>query len=171
MIRAIAYLAFAYVSLVATSAVELLVPLHSWVPEIWLCVVLYAGLQARGSATENVALALALGYLVDLFSGAPRGLHTLSFGVVMVLALALSSRLLVTSRWQQVVVAGLMSLGHGGMLVALSSTLYDGEALQALRLLPLTALSTALAAPFVFAMLRRIDRRLAPDPRTLRLRA
>jgi len=171
MIRAVAFLVAAYVTLIAIAALDMLLPVRSWVPEAVLLMVLYVGLTARGSAAGNVALALSLGYLLDLFSGAPRGLHALTYGVVMVVALGASSRLLVSSRWQQVVVAGLVSLGHGALLVALSSTMYDGEALQALRVLPLTALGTALAAPLAFALFRRLDKRLSPDPGALRLRA
>lgn len=171
MIRAIAFVVLAYLALIAVAALDLLLPVRSWVPEVVLLIALYVGLTARGSAPGNVALGLALGYLVDLFSGAPRGLHALTYGVVMVTALGASSRLLVSSKWQQVVVAGLVSLGHGALLVALSSTMYDGEALQALRVLPLTALGTALTAPFAFALFRRVDKRLAPDPSALRLRA
>ena len=35
----------------------------------------------------------------------------------------------------------------------------------ALRLVPATAVTTALLAPLAFRWLARIDRRLAPDPR------
>jgi rod shape-determining protein MreD len=171
MIRAIAFLLVGYFLLIAVAAADLLLPLHATSPELVLLIVLYLGLGARGSTAGNVAAGLALGYLVDLFSGAPRGLHSLTYGVVMVTALGASSRLLVSSRWQQVVVAGLVSMGHGALLVALSSTMYDGEALQALRILPLTALTTALCAPILFALFRRVDKRLAPDPGALRLRA
>lgn len=170
MIRAIAYVIVAWLTLIAVATLDLLLPLHAWTPEVVLLMVLYVGLTARGSAAGNVALALLLGYLVDLFSGAPRGLHALTYGVVMVTALGASSRLLVSSRWQQVVVAGLVSLGHGALSIALSSTMYGGEALQALRILPVTALFTALVAPLAFALFRRVDKRLAPDPARLRLR-
>jgi rod shape-determining protein MreD len=170
-VRGLVYLLLAWVSLTAIAAVDTVLPLHAWVPEIALLFVLHLGLQARGTAPANVGVALAMGYLLDLFSGSPRGLHALTLALVMVFALGASSRLMVASLWQQVVVAALTSLGHGALLVALSAPMYEGEALQALKVLPSTALATALAAPLVFALCRRVDRRLAPDPRTLRLAA
>ena len=168
-LRGLAYLLLSYLALVAIATLATLLPLHSWVPEVTLLFLLHLGLQSRGTAPGNVGLALVIGYLVDLFSGAPRGLHALTYAVVMVIALGASQRLLVASKWQQVVIAFLTSLGHGALLVALSAPMYDGEALPALALLPATAFSTAIVAPFVFALCRRVDKRLQPDPRALRL--
>jgi len=48
-------------------------------------------------------------------------------------------------------------------------SLNDGEALAALRMVPATALATAVVAPFAFSWLKRLDRRLAPDPARLRM--
>jgi rod shape-determining protein MreD len=168
-VRGLVYLVLAYLLLTATASLDTLLPLHAWVPEVAVLLVLHIGLQSRGTAPANVTLALAMGYLVDLFSGAPRGLNALALALVMVFALGASSRLLVGNLWQQLVVAALTSLGYGALVVALSSPMYDGEAIEALAVLPMTALSTAIVAPFVFALCRRVDRRLVPDPRTLRL--
>jgi rod shape-determining protein MreD len=167
--RAAVFVLVGWLALIVTASLETLLPLPAAVPNICLLVVLYLGLSGRGSPTSHVGLALALGYLVDLFSGSPRWLHALSFGLVMVVARGASSRLLVTSIWQQVLVALLASLGHGALLVALSAPMYDGEALAALRIAPMTALFTSLLAPLAFAVFRKIDRRLSPDPRALRM--
>jgi hypothetical protein len=86
-----------------------------------------------------------------------------------VVARAASSRLDVASPWHTLLIAGAATLLHGLCLLALSSTLYGDEPLVALRLVPLTALVTALAAPPAFALLGRLDRRLQPDPRALRM--
>ena len=129
---------------------------------------MHIGLGGKGSAPAEVAVAMIIGYLVDLSSGSPRGLHALSLGLAMIGARAAASRLMVNNLWQQVVVMLLASFAHGALVVALSSPMYDGEALQALRLLPATALATALLAPFVFVFLRRIDRKLIRDPHALR---
>jgi rod shape-determining protein MreD len=170
--RGLAYVALAYVALIVVSSLEALIPFipGGAVPEVSLLLVIHLGLGGRGSAPGTVGVAMIIGYLVDLFSGSPRGLHALSLGLVMVAARGASSRLMVSNLWQQVVVTLLASLGHGALLTALSSPMYDGDALQALRLLPATALSTAAIAPFVFAILRRADRRLIRDPHALRIR-
>ena len=171
MTRTLAYLLLAWVALVLIAAFRALTPVGGGgiVPEVCLLLVLHLGLNARGTAPGAVALALLIGYLVDLFSGAPRGVHALSLALVMVTARGLSSRLLVSSLWQQLVVTLLATLAEGALVVALSSQLYDGEALAGLSPLPATALVTAAAAPIVFAFARRIDRRLAPDPTRLRM--
>jgi rod shape-determining protein MreD len=165
-----AYLGLAWAALLITATARSLMPLapSQAVPNVALLLVLHVGLGGRGSLSTSVGLGMAIGYLCDLFSGAPRGLYALSLGAVMVLARGASSRLMVASLWQQLVVTLLATLGHGAMITALSSPMYSGDALQALRLLPPTAFSTALIAPFVFAGLTRLDRRLQPDTGKLR---
>ncbi len=61
------------------------------------------------------------------------------------------------------------ALAHGLFALAISSSLYGGDAATALRLVPTTAVTTALVAPLAFHWLGRLDRRLAPDPARLRM--
>jgi rod shape-determining protein MreD len=167
--RGTMFVALGWAALIATASLAAILRLQVVVPDLCLLIVLYLGLVGRGTAPSLVGIALVLGYLQDLFSGSPRGLHALAMGAVMVVARAASSRLLVSSMWQQVLVTFLAALVHGALVLALSAPMYDGEAMQSLRLIPTTALFTAALAPLLFALFRRIDRRLQPDPRALRL--
>jgi biotin transporter BioY len=87
----------------------------------------------------------------------------------MLLARAASSRLDVATPWHTMVIALVAALAHGLLQLAISSSMYAGDATAALRLVPTTAITTALIAPLAFRLLHRLDRRLAPDPARLRM--
>lgn len=167
--RALAILLYVYGALIVLASLAALLPWQLPLPEVGLLVALHVGLSARGSAPANAAVGLGVGYLSDLFAGSPLGLHALTLAVVVLLARAASRRLLVRSGIQLMVVAFLATLLEAELLLTLSS----GASLQglstALRIAPKVALITALLAPVLVAGLRRIDRRLAPEPGRLRL--
>jgi rod shape-determining protein MreD len=167
--RAIVMVLAGYVALIVTSSLQALSPWRVPTPEVALLIVLYLGLGGRGTAPMHVGVALLLGYLADLFAGSPKGLQCLTLGVAMVLARAASSRLDVATPWHTMVIALFATAAHGLLLIAISSSLYAGEPSVALRLVPTTAIATALVAPLAFAMLRRLDRRLQPDPARIRM--
>jgi rod shape-determining protein MreD len=167
--RAIVFFLVAYAALIVSSALTAIFPLHGFLPDAVLLIVIYLGLHARAPAPGMIAFALAVGYLGDLFSGAPRGLHALTLALVMMTARGLSSRLLVDRRWQEMVVALLAATAHGAATVAVASPMYEGNALEALAALPASVAATALLAPLAFAFFRRLDRKLAPDPRAIRM--
>jgi rod shape-determining protein MreD len=166
--RAIIMVLAVYVGLVVISSLQALSPWRVPTPEVALLVVLYLGLGGRGSAPGHVAVALVIGYLADLFAGSPKGLEALALGVAMVLARAGSSRLDVATPWHTMVIALVAALAYGAFELLISSSLYAGDAAAALRLVPTTAMATALVAPLVFHWLSRLDRRLVPDPARLR---
>jgi rod shape-determining protein MreD len=166
--RGLIFILVGYAALVVTGALMTVVPWHL-VPEVTLLVVLYLGLGGRGAPSGFVGVALVLGWLTDLFSGAPRGLHALSLGLLMIAARGVSNRLLVATRWQVLLVTWIAAIGHGALLILLASPLYEGELWRALRRVPLSTAVTALCAPLVFGLLTRLDRKLAPDPRALRM--
>jgi rod shape-determining protein MreD len=114
-------------------------------------------------------VALVIGYLADLFSGAPKGLNALTLSIAMLVARGASSRILITATWHTVAIAFGATLVHSLVLIALTAELYGDSPLNALGVVPLTSLTTALLAPFVFSFLRGLDRRLQPDPRALRM--
>lgn len=167
--RAVVFTLVTWLGLIVTSSLQELSPWRVATPEIALLVVLYLGLGGRGTTAGHVAVALCIGYLADLFAGAPKGLESLTLGVAMVLARAMSSRLDVATPWHTLVIAAVAALGHALVLLGLSSTMYGGDATAALRLVPSTVVTTAVVAPFVFSLLLRVDRKLVPDPRALRM--
>lgn len=167
--RAVVFVLVTWAALIVTSSLQALSPWRVPTPEVALLVVLYLGLGGRGTTPAHVGVALCIGYLADLFAGSPKGLEALTLAVAMVLARAGSSRLDVATPWHTLVIAAVATVGHALVLLGLSSTMYAGDATAALRLVPATTVTTALVAPFVFSLLARIDRRLVPDPRALRM--
>ncbi|HEY7954990.1 MAG: hypothetical protein ACHQ17_11315 [Polyangia bacterium] len=172
ILRAMVFIGLAWASFVLLASFEALIPGLSPlpVPAFGLLIVLYLGLAGRATMAPLVAVALAIGYLIDLLSGSPRWLHALTLAIVMVIARGASNRLLVASRWQKALVALVAALGNGALLVVLAAPPEwpTSEVLGLLRVIPSTALVTALLAPFVFALLGRLDRKLAPPPSAFR---
>lgn len=171
-VRAAVFIGLSWAIFVALSSLEALIPglASAPVPAFGLLIVLYLGLAGRASMASLVAVALAIGYLIDLLSGSPRWLHALTLAIVMVIARGASNRLLVASRWQKALVALVAALGNGALLVILAAPPEwpTSEVLGLLRVIPPTALLTALFAPLVFALLGRLDRKLAPPPSAFR---
>jgi rod shape-determining protein MreD len=167
--RPLTFLVVGYLGLLLEGALKAVVgaPLHLPTPEVMLLVVLYLGLKPRGSAPQLLGVALACGYLADLLAGSPKGLLSLTLGVIVLIARAASSRLMVASTWQVAAVAAAAAVGHSLAVFVLTS-MY-AESLGAVRMVPGIAIMTGLLAPLVFWVLDRVDGRFATDPHRLRM--
>ena len=66
---------------------------------------------------------LGLGYLADLFSGAPRGLFSLTLGICYFVVRGLSTRLYLRGKLSQMAVAFVVSLATSVLLVGLEVAL------------------------------------------------
>ena len=171
MTRALTFLFFAWISLILMATMQAVIPI-SWAcrfaaPDILFLVILFFGLQARGSLVSACAFGVAAGYLGDLFHGAPKGLYMLACGLAVLVVRLASTRLLVRGHFATLSVAFVFSLGFSVLIVALRAW-FEAVGFTALRHVPVAALATAIAAPLVFRLLARIDRRFARDPRELR---
>ncbi len=169
--RALTFLLVAWIALILVASLQAVLPV-AWPvrlpgPDVVLLVVLFLGLSARGGLAGVCALALVLGYFADLFAGAPKGLHMVAYALCGIAARGASSRILVRGHLLTALVALLFSLGCGGLIVLFRTSLQPQLGWSAIRLLPPQAMITALAAPFLFALLRRVDRRFVRDPRIL----
>ena len=166
---------------VLIASVQTLLPAVLPTPEVALVFVLYLSLTPRGALTPrvgdglslsssegegpafqprgrlvlHVATALFIGYLADLQAGAPVGLHAFSFAVLSMVARAATRRLLVVSAGQIALVAFFGALGH-------ELFLHAAQVHPPISQLFFTAVSTAVFAPLIFAVGRRIDERLDP---------
>ena len=141
-------------------------------PDVPLLVVLYLGLSGRGALSAHIGIALAIGYLADILGGSPKGLHSLSLGLIMLAARPLSSRLLVQRRWQEIVITVFGASVHGLVVCALAiepgGSSFAPSVWELSRTLPLQIVLTALCAPIVYPLLQRIDQKWWPVPRGLR---
>jgi rod shape-determining protein MreD len=94
--RSVATLAVGLLLLLLQSTVMEFAPVHLVTPSLGLLVVLYVGMAplkwAPGAA---VVVGFSMGYLFDLVSGAPRGVHAFVFVTVALIARVLAWRLAV----------------------------------------------------------------------------
>ncbi len=170
LLRAIVFLTLGWAALLVEGALAFMLPgprTFLAAPELSLFVVLYLGLVGKGGAPALCAVSLAIGYLRDLFVGAPRGVEALAFCVAALLARAMHGRVFLDRFGQRAAIAAAVSLAHAALVVLLGG----GEAPFAASLRPLPALliGAVVVGPFALGALRRIDQRLAPDTRSLDL--
>ena len=132
-------------------------------PDLGLCVVMF--LAVHRTPVAGAVAAAMVGYLTDVFCAAPRGewvfLHVAVFLVGKMVASALDLSGLVG----QLLFAITASVSLYSARFLLHFVVREGTALHTLDGVVLLewTLQNALAAPFVFALLLAIDKRLGPD--------
>jgi len=131
--RSAATLTVAYMLLILQSTVLELAPVHMAAPSFGLLIVLHLGLSPKWTISSAAVVAFMTGYLFDLVSGAPQGVHAFVYVLMALFARALTRRVVVR---KQVAPEG----GYGG-----------------LRQAPLEAVLTAVVGPLVLALFRKLD--------------
>ena len=137
------------------SVIPHLLHLKSARPDLLLIVVLYLAL--RDDVVQGAALSAAAGYLSDLTSATPAFLYTFLAVLTFVVVRTAGSALRTEGGVQAAAVAFGASLGHS-LVAALVFGSFPGAGFH-LELSPLlwSAFGTAVAAPLVFSVLRRLD--------------
>jgi hypothetical protein len=160
-VRTATHALVAYLVLLLLGSIWRLLPigaLHAAAPDVAALVAAYLGLTARNYIAPAVAGAVATGYLADLLSGAPPGLHALIGGAVCLLGHGVHRRILVRG-WA-------MTLGFSAFVGAAASVCviairvashHPVELGHAVRALIAVAIGTAAIGPLVFRLHRRID--------------
>jgi rod shape-determining protein MreD len=144
---------------VALAVVESVVPflfhLRSARPDLLLVVVLYLALH--DDVMEGAALSAVAGYLSDLTSATPAFLYTFLAVLTFVVLRLGGSALKTEGGLQSAAVAFGASLIHS-VIAALIFGFFTGAGFH-FEIAPLlwSAVGTAIAAPIVFAILRRLD--------------
>jgi rod shape-determining protein MreD len=124
-------------------------------PDLLLIVVLYLAL--RDDVMHGAALSAAAGYLSDLTSATPAFLYTFLAVLTFVVVRTAGAALRTEGGIQSAAVAFGASLGHS-LLATLVFGFFTGAGLHfELKPMMWSAFGTAIAAPFVFAALRRVD--------------
>ena len=166
--RSVATLIVGLLLLLLQSTVMEFAPVHLVTPTLGLLTVLYIGLSPLKWAPGSAALVgLSLGYLFDLVSGAPRGVHAFVFLVMALFARVLASRLAVRGVVLKAAAAFVASLVCALLIVVVRAQVSPETGYGGLRLAPLEALLTAAFGPPVLWLLGRLDGRL--DPALLRV--
>jgi len=150
-------LVVAYLLLILQSTVLELAPVRMATPSLGLLVVLHVGLSSKWTISSAAVVAFATGYLFDLVSGAPQGVHAFVFVLMALFARALSTRLAVQGIVMSAVTAFVATLLSSALIVIVRAQVAPEGGYGGLRQAPVEALLTGFFAPFVLGLFRRID--------------
>lgn len=135
-------------------------------PSLLLPLVVFMGVHEY-SIARGAALAFLLGYLLDLFTGAPVGLFTFITVATFVVSRAAGVRLAAQTLLTKIALAFVFGLVEGVLIVILTA-IFGGDAARPRALALLVAphaVSTALFAPFVFRLAERVHQMTINVPR------
>jgi rod shape-determining protein MreD len=105
-------------------------------------------------------MAFSTGYLFDLLSGAPRGIHAFVFVITALIIRAAATRLAVRGIVLKAATAFVASLIAALLVVVLRAQISREVGYGGLSLAPVEALLTAVIAPPILWLLARVDGRL-----------
>ena len=140
---------------VAESVIPFLLHLRAARPDLLLVVVLYLALH--DDVVQGAALSAAAGYCSDLTSATPAFLYTFLAVLTFVVLRIAGSGLKTEGGAQSAVVAFGASVVHSVIATAVFGFFTGAGVRFDAGTLVWSAFGTALAAPFVFFVLRRID--------------
>jgi rod shape-determining protein MreD len=126
-------------------------------PSLLLPLVVFMGVHEYSMA-RGAALSFTLGYLLDVFIGAPIGLFTFITVATFVVSRAAGVRLAAQTLLTKIALAFVFAFFQGILIVVLTAIFgVDPARPRALSLLvPPFAVSTALFAPLVFSLAERV---------------
>lgn len=165
--RATATLIVAMILVLLQSTVLELAPVHIVTPACGLLVVLHVSFSERWSLSSAALLSFALGYLFDLVSGAPLGVHAFVYLLISQGARLMSTRVLMRGVVLSAGIAFVAGLLSGLLVVVVRAQLNPEGGYEGLGEAPVEALLTGLFAPPLLWMLRQLEGRL--DPARLRV--
>jgi rod shape-determining protein MreD len=140
---------------VLESVIPHLLHLRAARPDLLLVVVLYLAL--RDDIMQGAALSAAAGYLSDLTSATPAFLYTFLAVLTFVVVRTAGAALRTEGGIQSAAVAFGASLGHSILATLIFGSFTGAGFHLEISTMIWSAFGTALAAPLVFAVLRRVD--------------
>ena len=150
-------LTIAYLLLILQSTVLELAPVHMAAPSLGLLVVLHVGLSPKWTLSSAAVVSFVTGYLFDLVSGAPQGVHAFVFVLMSLCARALTTRVAVQGIVLGAATSFVTSLLASALIVIVRAQVAPEGGYGGLRQAPIEALLTGFAGPFVLGLFRRID--------------
>jgi rod shape-determining protein MreD len=141
---------FTAAALAVETAVPYWFPLRILIPNLIVILIVDLGLRHHGALP--VALAFAIGYATDAFSGTTLGLNALLATIVYLMAYAISSRLMVTTAFVGAVTVfvAVMLTAYGTVLLSAGLSGWSGTGSVFPRFAVEAGVS-AIAAPIIFA--------------------
>ncbi|MGH7933821.1 MAG: rod shape-determining protein MreD [Candidatus Binataceae bacterium] len=156
-----------FVGLALETTIPRLLPMGALVPDLVLILVVDLGFRHHGALAP--AMAFAMGYAVDSFSGTHLGLNAFMYTLIFLLAYEMSRHLMATGTFIGVttVFLGVILKGYGDFAIS-SAWNVSGQMGTLLAPVLLQAMITALLAPWVFVLMARGKRTLGLPQRSLR---
>ena len=154
--------AFGLLLLTAQAALATLAPMHTFAPNLVLPIVLCLGVSADVYMVRGALISFVLGYLLDAFCGNPMGLQTFVMVAVFMLARGAAFRLFPHGPLFSALLTFGMAVISGFAVLALraifekQSEMLTYDSGRTARILFQSAATTALLAPPLFAVVRRI---------------
>lgn len=145
--------------LVAETAFATLVPMHRYAPNLLLPIAIFLGVAPEVPVARGALVCFALGYLLDSFSGSLMGLQTLALVASFLVARGAGLRLFPQGAAFQILLTLVMALATGLATLALRGLFertFTFELDEHGGTLVRSSVVTALCAPFVFFLTRRI---------------
>lgn len=126
-------------------------------PSLLLPLVVFMGVHEYSMA-RGAALAFTLGYLLDVFAGAPVGLFTFINVATFVVARAAGVRLAAQTLITKIGLALVFALVQRILIIVLTAIFGNDPArpLALAKLIAPHAIATAVCAPFIFALAERV---------------
>lgn len=155
--RSAATLTVAFLLLILQSTVLEMAPVHLAAPSLGLLVVLHVGLSSKWTISSAAVVSFVTGYLFDLVSGAPQGVHALVFVVMSLCARALATRVAVQGVVLGAATSFVASLLAAALVVTVRAQVAPEGGYGGLRQAPLEALLTGFVGPFVLVLFRKLD--------------
>jgi len=158
--RSAATLTVAYLLLILQSTVLELAPVHMVAPSLGLLVVLHVGLSSKWTISAAAVVSFATGYLFDLVSGAPQGVHAFVFVLMALCARLLTTRVAVQGIVLSAVTSFVASLLASVLIVIVRAQVAPEGGYGGLRQAPLEALFTGFVGPIILGLFRHLDGRV-----------
>lgn len=158
--NSIALVVLGYVLLIVQSAVTNQFGATGFAPNLMIPIVIYLGVSPHVHLIRGAILSFLLGYLLDLFCGNLMSIQTLVTVSTFVLARGAGLRLFLRSPAFQVLLTFAVTVLAGAAIVALKA-IFNLQPFENAPKITLTllgpALTTALASPLIFLIVRRLD--------------
>jgi rod shape-determining protein MreD len=165
--RQVVTVVVALLLLLLQSTVLEFAPLFMVTPSLGLLVVLHTGLSPKWPPSQAALVAFCIGYLFDLVSGAPCGVHALVFVIMSIFVRLTATRFAIPRVGIQVLIAFTTSLITALLVVLVRAQVSHAGGYQGLPQAPIEALLTALFAPPVLWLFGRIDGQLSPGQKNM----
>ncbi len=131
-------------------------------PEFGIITLLYLAHGVKGSPARGAFTSLMLGYLMDLFCGAPVGMHAFVYVALYFVVRLLSNKIYGHTILVQALMGGIFSGLAGFFIIALDKWLNPvSHSWEMLRIVPRQMAVTAIFSPIWFWLLWRIDRAMS----------